>query len=141
MRFMLCALALAAISASASAQGYQAQPVLQIQRTNILDGVWSVGGLGQLTLTAQPEGVLAGELAGRPCHGQYSGNAFSLFCLSNDRGPYLLSGAAFEEPPVATRARARIVAQPARMGGQIHQTYLTARGHTEQIATLNGTRQ
>jgi hypothetical protein len=146
MRFILCALALAAVFASASAQTYQAQPnaVLQIQRANILDGVWNVGALGQLILTTRPEGVLEGQLAGKSCHGQFQGNAFSLFCMSDDRGPYLISGAAFEEPPVATTARRRvggIVASPARMGGQIHQTYLTARGHTEEVAQLNGTRQ
>lgn len=147
MRFILCALALAGITAAASAQTYQVQPnaVLQIQRANILDGVWNVGGLGQLTLATRPDGVLEGQLAGKPCHGQHQGNAFSLFCMSDDRGPYLISGAAFEEPPVATTARRRvgagIVAQPARMGGQIHQTYLTARGHTEEVAQLNGTRQ
>jgi hypothetical protein len=145
MRFILCALALAGITATASAQTYQAQPnaVLQIQRVNMLDGVWNVGSLGQLTLTTRPEGVLEGQLAGKPCHGQYSGNAFSLLCMSDDRGPYLISGAAFEEPPVATTARRRagIVASPARMGGQIHQSYLTARGHTEEVATLSATRQ
>ncbi|QGZ93215.1 hypothetical protein [Terricaulis silvestris] len=143
MRFILCALALAGITATASAQTYQVQPnaVLQVQRANILDGVWNVGGLGQLSLTTRPEGALEGQLAGKACHGQYQGNAFSLLCMSDDRGPYLISGAAFEEPPVATTARARIVAQPARMGGQIHQTYLTARGHTEEVAQLNGTRQ
>lgn len=145
MRFILCALALGAMASSALAQTYQAQPnaVLQIQRANILDGVWTVGGLGQLTLTTQPDGLLAGLLDGKACHGQYQGNAFSLFCPAEGRGPYLLSGAAFVEPPVATTARRRagIVASPARMGGQIHQTYLTARGHTEEIAQLNGTRQ
>jgi hypothetical protein len=143
MRFILCALALAGITATASAQTYQVQPnaMLQIQRVSILDGVWNVGGLGQLTLTARPEGVLDGQLAGKPCHGQYSGNAFALFCMSDDRGPYLISGAAFEQPPVATTARARIVAQPARMAGQIHQSYLSSRGHVEEIATLSATRQ
>jgi hypothetical protein len=145
MRFILCALALIGISASASAQTYQVQPnaVLQIQRANILDGVWNVGGLGQLTLTTRPDGVLEGQLDGKACHGQHQANAFALFCPSDGRGPYLISGAAFEEPPVATTARRRtgIVAQPARMGGQIHQTYLTARGHTEEVATLHGTRQ
>jgi hypothetical protein len=147
MRTILCALALGAMTASAAAQTYQVNPnaMLQIQPTNILDGVWNVGGLGQLTLTARPDGVLEGQLDGKSCHGQYQGNAFSLFCPSDGRGPYLISGAAFDEPPVATTARRRvgagIVARPARMGGQIHQTYLTARGHTEEIALLNGTRQ
>jgi hypothetical protein len=147
MRFILCALALGAMAASATAQTYQMNPnaVLQIQRESILDGVWNAGGLGQLTLTTRPDGVLEGQLAGKACHGQYQGNAFSLFCMSDGRGPYLISGAAFDEPPVATTARRRvgagIVAQPARMGGQIHQSYLSSRGHTEEVATLNATRQ
>lgn len=145
MRTILCALALGAMTASAAAQTYQVNPdaMLQIQPVNILEGVWTVGGLGQLTLTPRADGVLDGQLEGKACHGQYQGNAFSLFCPSDGRGPYLISGAAFEEPPVATTARRRsgVFASPARMGGQIHQTYLTARGHTEEVAALNGTRQ
>lgn len=143
MRVALCALALMALATSASAQVFEANPnaVLQIQRVNILDGVWRVGALGDLTLTTRPNEVLEGSLAGQPCHGQYRGNAFAVFCMGPDRGPYLISGQAVETPPVATTARARIVAQPARMTGQIHQTYLTARGHTEEVVQLNATRQ
>ena len=143
MRIALCALALVALASAASAQVYQVQPnaVLQVQRVNILDGVWRVGGLGDLSLTTRPNEVLEGSLAGQPCHGQYQGNAFSIFCMSQDRGPYLISGQAREVPPVATTARSRIAAQPARMEGQILQSYLTARGHTEEVAQLSATRQ
>lgn len=143
MRVALCALALTAMMSTASAQVFQAQPnaVLQMQRGNILDGVWRVNGLGDLSLTTRPNEVLEGQLARRACHGQYRGNTFALFCESADRGPYLITGVATEEPPVATTARARIVAQPARIGGQIHQSYLSSRGHVEEIATLSATRQ
>jgi hypothetical protein len=148
MRAALSALALLSASISVSAAlaqtgGYAIQPnaVLQIQRSNILDGVWRVNGLGDLTLTTRPNDVLEGQLAGRACHGQYRGATFALFCESVDRGPYIISGIATEEPPVATTARARIVAQPARMSGQIHQSYLSSRGHVEEIATLSATRQ
>ena len=148
MRAALYALALLTASISASAvlaqtTGYAVQPnaVLQVQRSNILDGVWRVNGLGDLTITTRPNEVLEGQLAGRACHGQYRANTFALFCESVDRGPYIISGIASEEPPVATTARARIVAQPARMNGEIHQSYLSSRGHVEEIATLSATRQ
>lgn len=148
MRAALSALALLTASITASAAlaqtgGYAIQPnaVLQIQRANILDGVWRVNGLGDLTLTARPNEVLEGQLAGRACHGQYRGNSFALLCESADRGPYLLSGLATEAPPVATTARSRVAAQPARINGQIHQSYLSSRGHVEEIATLTATRQ
>jgi hypothetical protein len=149
MRVALCALALATISSSAAlaqVTDLRAQPgvaVLQIQGANILDGVWRVGALGDLRLTTRPNELLEGELDGRPCHGQYRANAFAILCVAEGRGPYLISGEAFEEAPVATtaRSRARIVAQPARMTGQIHQSYLTADGHTEEITQLVATRQ
>jgi len=143
MRLALCALALAALTTTAAAQVYRAQPnaVLQIQRQNLLDGVWRVNGLGDLTLTTRPDEILEGQLAGRACLGQYRGNTFALFCSSADRGPYLLTGVATEAPPVATTARARIVAQPARMQGQILQSYMSSRGHAEEIAALSATRQ
>jgi hypothetical protein len=147
MRAALCALALltASIASTALAQvsDYAVQPnaVLQVQRSNILDGVWRVNGLGDLTLTARPNEVLDGQLAGRACHGQHRGNTFALFCESVDRGPYILSGVATEEPPVATTARSRVRARPARLSGQIHQSYLSSRGHVEEIATLSATRQ
>lgn len=146
MRAALCALALLTASMSASAalaQDYALQPnaVLQVQRSNILDGIWRVNGLGDLTLTARPNEVLEGEFAGRACHGQYRGNTFALFCESVDRGPYILSGMATEEPPVATTARTRVAARPARLSGQIHQSYLSSRGHVEEIATLSASHQ
>jgi hypothetical protein len=146
MRAALFALALLSVplsTARAQTNGYANQPnaVLQIQRGNLLDGVWRVGGLGDLTLTTRPNEVLEGQLDGRTCHGQYRGASFALFCESADRGPYLISGVASEEPPVATTARARIAAQPARLRGQIHQSYLSSRGHTEEVATLSATRQ
>ncbi|MGD9981532.1 MAG: hypothetical protein AB7H66_10160 [Hyphomonadaceae bacterium] len=147
MRATLCALALLTASISASSAlaqsgSYAVQPgVLQIQRGHILDGVWRVNGLGDLTITTRPNEVLEGQLAGRACHGQYLGNTFALLCESAERGPYLLTGVAIEEPPVATRARARMVAQPARMEGQIHISYLSRRGYVEEIATLSGVRQ
>jgi hypothetical protein len=148
MRAALCAFALLAASISASTalaqvSDYAMQPnaAVQIQRGNILDGVWRVNGLGDLTLTARANDVLEGQLAGHACHGQYLGAAFALFCESDGRGPYLLSGVATAEPPVATTARARVAAQPARMSGQIHQSYLTSRGHVEEVATLSATRQ
>jgi hypothetical protein len=149
MRAVLCACALLTASISASSalaqvSDYAMQPnaAVQILRGNILDGVWRVNGLGDLTLTARPNEVLEGQLAGRPCHGQYRGATFALFCESPDRGPYILSGVATAEPPVATTARrARVAAQPARMSGQIHQSYLSSRGHVEEIATLSATRQ
>jgi hypothetical protein len=147
MRAALYALALLTASISASSapaqvSGYAIQPnaVLQVQRSNLLDGVWRVNGLGELTLTTRPNEVLEGQLAGRACHGQYRRNTFALFCESDDRGPNLISGVAAEEPPVATRSRARVVAQPARLSGQIHQSYLSARGHVEEIAMLSATR-
>lgn len=146
MRVALCALALAAISSSAAlaqVTDFRAQSgaVLQIQRDHILDGVWRTGALGDLTLTTRPDGLLEGQLDGRPCHGQYQGNAFAIFCVAEGRGPYLISGEAAVQPPVATQRRARIVAQAARMEGQIHQSYLTAGGHTEEITRLIATRQ
>lgn len=143
MRLVLCAIVLSLLTTAATAQVYQAQPnaVLQIQRQNILDGVWRVNGLGDLTLTARPDDVLEGQLAGRACHGQYRGATFALFCASADRGPYILTGVATESPPVATTARSRVFAQPARMQGQILQSYLSSRGHAEEIATLTATRQ
>ncbi len=141
-----CALIAAAIfplSASAQSGAVAIQPnaVLQVQRANILDGVWSVNGLGELTMNARADGVLEGSLDGRACHGQYLDNSFSLFCPSAGRGPYLLSGMARQAPPVATTRRSRVAAQPALIEGQIHQSYLTSRGHTEEIATLRGARQ
>lgn len=143
MRLVLCALALAALTSVAMAQDYQAQPnlVVQLQRQNILDGVWRVNGLGDLTLSTRPDEALEGQLAGRACHGQYRGNTFALFCESADRGPYLLTGVATGTPPVATTARSRVVARPAQMQGQILQSYMSSRGHTEEIATLSATRQ
>jgi hypothetical protein len=146
MRVALCALALATVFSSAAlaqVTDFRAQPgaVLQIQREHILDGVWRTGALGDLTLTTRPDGILEGELDGRPCHGQYLGNAFAVFCVAEGRGPYLISGQAAEQPPVATQRRARVLAQPARMEGQIHQSYLTAHGHTEEITRLIATRQ
>lgn len=114
--------------------------VAGLERAPLLDGVWRVNGLGDLTLATQPSGALTGSLDGRPCHGQFSGNAFSLFCESVGRGPYLLSGQVFPATRENSSARSRIFAQPARMTGQIHQSYLSAHGHTEQVATLNGTR-
>jgi hypothetical protein len=140
------ALVIALVSASAAlAQvgGAAIQPnaVLQVQRTQLLDGVWRVNGLGDLVITTRPNETLEGQLAGRACHGQYRGNTFALLCESPDRGPYLLSGVASEDPPVATRARSRVFAQPARISGQIHQSYLTSRGHVEEIAVLSGVRQ
>lgn len=141
-----CALIVASIvplSASAQSGGVAIQPnaVLQVQHANILDGVWTVNGLGQLTLTPQADGVLEGSLDGRACHGQYLENSFALFCPSVGRGPYLISGQARAAPPVATTRRSRLAAQPALIEGQIHQSYLTSRGHTEEIATLRGSRQ
>jgi hypothetical protein len=149
MRAAICALAflVPAISASAAlAQvgDVRAPPsaVVQIQGAHILDGVWRTG-VGDITLTTQPNEILEGSLEGRPCHGQYRGNAFSVLCVNDGRGPYILSGAAREEPPVATtaRRRARIAAQPARMEGQIHLSYLGSNGHPEEITRLDGTRQ
>ncbi|MGD9966297.1 MAG: hypothetical protein AB7T59_07240 [Hyphomonadaceae bacterium] len=145
MRVALCALALAALSSSAAlaqATDFRAQSgaVLQIQREPILDGVWRTG-VGDLALTTRQNGILEGELDGRPCHGQHQANVFAIFCVAEGRGPFLFSGVAIEQPPVATQRRARIVAQPARMEGQIHQSYLSAGGHTEEIGRLVATRQ
>lgn len=148
MRATFCAIALLAMFAPApfaQAQGadFQAQPnaVLQIQRAHILDGVWRMGIGGTLTLTTRADEVLEGEYRGRPCHGQYRGNAFSVLCSSEGRGAYVFSGWAVEEPPVATTARARVVAQPARMLGQVHQAMLNNRGHLEELNELRATRQ
>ncbi|MBL8545374.1 MAG: hypothetical protein JNL81_02865 [Hyphomonadaceae bacterium] len=112
-----------------------------LERAPILDGVWRVNGLGDLTLATRPNEVLEGSLNGRACGGQYRGNAFSVFCEGADRGPYLISGQASLAPRENSTARSRVFAQPARMSGQIHQSYLTARGHTEEIAALSATRQ
>jgi|SRR5690606_23650339 len=143
--FSACALIAASIiPLTASAQNnlaIQPNAGLQMQRANILDGVWSVNGLGELTLAARADGVLEGSLDGRACHGQYLENSFALLCPSASRGPYLLSGMAQAAPPVATTRRSRLAAQPATIEGQIHQTYLSSRGHTEEIATLRGARQ
>ncbi len=148
MRAALCALALLAASIPASAAlaqvtDFRAAPnvVMQIQRGHILDGVWRVGGLGDLTLTTRPGEVLEGQLDGRPCRGQYRANTFALLCESDGRGPYLIGGSAHEEPPVATTARARIVAQPARMSGQIHLSHLNNDGYVQEVAQLSATRQ
>ena len=43
--------------------------------------------------------------------------------------------------PACGSARSRVAAQPARIDGQIHISYLSSRGHVEEIATLVGTRQ
>ncbi len=134
-------LILTASAATAQTNATVPNVVAGIERTPILDGVWRIGALGDLTLTTRPGEVLEGSLAGRPCHGQYRGNAFAIFCESADRGPYLISGQASETPRVATTARSRIFGQPARMSGQIHQSYLSARGHTEEIVALSATRQ
>lgn len=141
-----CALVVASmvpLSASAQNGNVAVQPnaVLQVQRVNVLDGVWAVNGLGELTLATRADGVLEGSLDGRACHGQYLEAAFSVLCPSISRGPYLISGQARLAPPVATTRRSRLAAQPAVIEGQIHQTYLTSRGHTEEIAVLRGSRQ
>lgn len=116
-------------------------PIVGIERTPLLDGVWRVNGLGDLTLATRPNDALTGTLDGRPCHGQYEGNAFSIFCESPGRGPYLISGQAARTVRENSTARSHVFAQPARMTGQIHQSYLSSHGHTEQVATLNATRQ
>lgn len=146
MRAALIVLALLAVSApGAMAQnaGPAVQPrgVLQLQQTNILDGVWNVNGLSPLTLTTREGGLLEGELEGRSCHGQYQGRSFTLLCPSDVRGPLVLVGRAYETPPVATTARARVIAQPAGMTGQIFQGRLDTRAHLDEIAQLRGTRQ
>jgi hypothetical protein len=149
MRAAICALAILAPAISASGAlaqvtDFRAPPsaVMQIQGAHILDGVWRTG-VGDITLTTRPDEILEGSLEGRPCHGQYRGNAFSILCVHDGRGPYIISGAAREEPPVATtaRRRSRVAAQPARMEGQIHLSYLASNGHTEEITRLDGTRQ
>lgn len=148
MRAALCAFAvfIASISTSAAlAQVGQSatrpDTVLRVQGQSILDGVWRVNGLGDLSVTTRPNDVLEGRLAGRACHGQYRGDAFALLCESVGRGPYIITGVATEEPPVAATARARVAARPARMNGEIHQSYLSSRGHVEQVATLSAMRQ
>lgn len=148
MRAALCATALLAALISSSAAlaqigDFRAQPnaVLQVQHANLLDGVWRVNGLGDLTITTRPEGVLEGSLSGRACHGQYQGNTFAILCEGEGRGPFLISGVATEAPPVATTARSRVAAQPAQMTGQVHQAQLTNRGYVQQVGQLSGTRQ
>ena len=133
-------LILAASPTAAQTNAMTPNAVAGIERSPILDGVWRVNGLGDLTLATRPNETLEGSLNGRACHGQYRGNAFSVFCESADRGPYLISGQASLAPRENT-ARSRAFAQSARMTGQIHQTYLTARGHTEEIVALTATRQ
>lgn len=138
--FLLSSSALAA----AQTNTYQAAPnaALQILRPNLLNGIWRVGGgVGDVAITTRPDGVLEGSLAGKPCHGQYLENAFSLLCPSDGRGPYLISGQVVELPPTNTRARAGILGGGARMTGQIHQSYLSSRGHTEEIAAFTANRQ
>lgn len=142
----LLALLIASIPASAAlaqVEGYAIQPgaVVQVQRAHILDGVWRVNGLGDLTLTTGPNETLEGQLDGRACHGQFRDATFALFCESADRGPYLITGLAHETPPEATTARARIIGQSARMAGQIHISHLDRRGYVEEIASLSAVRQ
>lgn len=137
---VVCALAAAPAVAQVD-ELQQRSAVLLAARGHILDGVWHVGGFGRLTLTTRDGGSLEGELDGRPCHGQYLNASFSVFCESDRRGPVLLTGWAVETPPVATTARARVAASPARMLGQIHQAYLDGRGHAEELGEFTATRQ
>jgi hypothetical protein len=129
--------------AVAQTNTYQAAPnaTPQILQPNLLNGVWRIGSLGDVTITARPDGVLEGVMAGRACHGQYLDNAFSLLCPSEGRGPFLISGQVAAVAPTNTTARARILGGGARMTGQIHQSYLTSRGHTEEIGTFTANRQ
>lgn len=131
------------VFAAAQTNAYQAAPnaTLQVLRPHLLNGTWRVGSLGDIAITTRPDGVLEGTLAGRACHGQYLENAFSLFCPSERRGPFLISGQVAETPPVNTTARARILGGGARMVGQIHQSYLTNRGHTEELGEFTANRQ
>lgn len=145
MRAALAAIALAGLCATTAAaqapsQDFRAQ-ALELHSSNILDGVWRINGLGDLVLTTRPDEVLEGQLAGRACHGQFRGATFALLCTSNDRGPYLITGAARETPRVATTARTRIVAQAAQMSGYIHQSDLGRRGYVQELAALTGVRQ
>ena len=122
MRTTFCTIAVlaAAIPAAALAQvadlNTQSRVVAQqTQQAHILNGVWNIGWLGELTLTTQPDGVIVGQLGARPCQGQYRDNSFSILCVHERRGPLLITGEAREEPPVNTRARALVLARPARM--------------------------
>ena len=48
---------------------------------------------------------------------------------------------AYEAPPVAATARARVAAQPAEMRGQIYQASLSGRARLDEVAELRAARQ
>lgn len=141
--FTLAACAALGSTAMAQTSDFRVAPnaILRAQQSHMLDGAWSVGGLGPLALTTRDAGVLEGELEGRPCHGQYQGNAFTLLCQADGRGPVVLVGWAYEAPPVAATARARVAAQPAEMRGQIYQASLSGRARLDEVAELRAARQ
>lgn len=93
---------------------------------HILDGTWSrVEAPVQGTLVMQTgQGVtLTGTYSGKPCHGTYFENTFSLFCESGERTPILITGRATEVQPTNSRRRVReLTPQPARIEG--HYAYL-----------------
>jgi len=67
--------------------------------------------------TGQGE-TLTGTYSGKPCHGTYFENTFSLFCEGGQRTPILITGSATRvEPQANARFRNRVVAQPARIEG------------------------
>jgi len=141
----LAVVLLLALSVTAAAQtnAYQSAPnaALLLDRPHLLNGTWRIGGMGDVTIATRPNGVLEGALGDRACLGQYLENAFSLWCPSDRRGPFLISGQVAETLPVNTTARVRILGGGARMTGQIHQSYLTSRGHTEEIGEFTANRQ
>lgn len=106
--------------------------------SHILDGAWTrnANAPGVLVMQTGPGQTLTGTYSGKPCHGTYFQNSFSLFCEARERTAYLITGRATRiEPQVSAGMAARVVGQPARIEGRLAYlvTGLTPDGRSSEI--------
>lgn len=92
--------------------------------SDVLNGTWArieAPVPGTLVMQTGEGASLSGTYQGKPCHGSYFENTFSLYCENTERGAILLSGRAEQVAPQASQI-ARVIGQPARIRGYL--TYL-----------------
>ena len=140
--FFLAAPAVAQVTGDVRTYTNSANAAINQAQTNvsahILDGAWTrnANAPGVLVMQTGPGQTLTGTYSGKPCHGTYFQNSFTLFCEAQARTAHLITGRATRiEPQVNASVAARVVGAPARIEGRLAYlvTGLTPDGRSSEV--------
>jgi hypothetical protein len=128
LALLLCAAPAAAQINRGTANVGGAELSLNAGQPHILDGTWSrveAPVQGTLVMQTGQGQTLTGTYSGKPCHGTFFENAFSLFCEAGQRTPIMITGSAAEVRPTnTTRRRVRGEVAPRQVRIEGYYAYL-----------------